>query len=141
MWLLLDEHDEANDKRLAAHIIAVHQGRVGAPAAAPAAANANGNAAGAQAGSSRQQEGASTSGVSVCSCCHSLELGLTASMALPRFRALLPIVSFVAAVHVCQASDVILAVLVAELFIYAPKGQPRNQALLIFVDKYSVTNA
>jgi DNA replicative helicase MCM subunit Mcm2 (Cdc46/Mcm family) len=64
MWLLLDEHDEANDKRLAAHIIAVHQGRVGAPAAAEAAAAGN------QAGSSRQQqqrrqqEGASTSGVS-----------------------------------------------------------------------------
>lgn len=60
MWLLLDEHDEANDKRLAAHIIAVHQGRVGAPP--PAAAEG-------QAGSSRQQqrrqqEGASTSGVS-----------------------------------------------------------------------------
>jgi DNA replicative helicase MCM subunit Mcm2 (Cdc46/Mcm family) len=66
MWLLLDEHDEANDKRLAAHIIAVHQGRVGAPAPAPAA---EGAAAGGQAGSSRQQqrrqqEGASTSGVS-----------------------------------------------------------------------------
>jgi hypothetical protein len=64
MWLLLDEHDEANDKRLAAHIIAVHQGRVGAPASA-----AEGAAAGGQAGSSRQQqrrqqEGASTSGVS-----------------------------------------------------------------------------
>jgi hypothetical protein len=59
MWLLLDEHDEANDKRLAQHIIAVHQGRVGAPAAA------EGAAAGNQAGSSRQQqEGASTSGVS-----------------------------------------------------------------------------
>jgi hypothetical protein len=70
MWLLLDEHDEANDKRLAQHIIAVHQGRVGAPAAA-----AEGAAAGNQAGSSRQQqqrgqqEGASTSGVSSSSSC------------------------------------------------------------------------
>lgn len=47
MWLLLDETDEQNDARLAAHIINVHQGRVGAAAAA---------------GNSGQQDGASTSG-------------------------------------------------------------------------------
>ncbi|WIA16663.1 hypothetical protein OEZ85_013326 [Tetradesmus obliquus] len=38
MWLLLDETDEQNDMRLAAHIINVHQGRVGTAAAAAAAA-------------------------------------------------------------------------------------------------------
>lgn len=60
MWLLLDEHDEANDKRLAAHIIAVHQGRVGAPAAPEQAAAAGSSR---QQQQRRQQEGASTSGV------------------------------------------------------------------------------
>jgi DNA replicative helicase MCM subunit Mcm2 (Cdc46/Mcm family) len=45
MWLLLDETDEQNDMRLAAHIINVHQGRVGTAAAAAAAA-ASSNAAG-----------------------------------------------------------------------------------------------
>jgi hypothetical protein len=42
MWLLLDETDEQNDMRLAAHIINVHQGRVGTAAAA-AASNAAGS--------------------------------------------------------------------------------------------------
>ncbi|KAF6263445.1 minichromosome maintenance protein 7 [Scenedesmus sp. NREL 46B-D3] len=42
MWLLLDETDEQNDMRLAAHIINVHQGRVGSAAAA-AASNAAGS--------------------------------------------------------------------------------------------------
>jgi hypothetical protein len=41
MWLLLDETDEQNDMRLAAHIINVHQGRVGTAAAA--ASNAAGS--------------------------------------------------------------------------------------------------
>jgi DNA replicative helicase MCM subunit Mcm2 (Cdc46/Mcm family) len=64
MWLLLDEQNEENDSRLAAHIISVHQGRVGGSAAAAAGEQA---AAG-QAGGSRQQAGASSSnssGVSV----------------------------------------------------------------------------
>lgn len=47
MWLLLDESDEQQDARLAAHIINVHQGRVGAAATAAAG--------------SRQQAGASSS--------------------------------------------------------------------------------
>lgn len=50
MWLLLDECDEQQDARLAAHIINVHQGRVGTAAAADGAA-----------GSSRQQAGTSSS--------------------------------------------------------------------------------
>lgn len=57
MWLLLDESDEQQDARLAAHIINVHQGRVGSAAAQDGAG-----------ASSRQQAGASSSnssGVSV----------------------------------------------------------------------------
>jgi DNA replicative helicase MCM subunit Mcm2 (Cdc46/Mcm family) len=41
MWLLLDETDEQNDMRLAAHIINVHQGRVGTAAAANGAAGSS----------------------------------------------------------------------------------------------------
>lgn len=53
MWLLLDECDSDKDAQLAAHIINVHQGRVG-----PTQQDGGGGS------SSRQQAGASSSTVS-----------------------------------------------------------------------------